>query len=86
MYRRRLVSRRPQKTIVGIERTFTDVADLLTRLHMTRYADALEAIGGASIVHLQFVREDDLSEIGMSPTERKVLLTALELRGDCICT
>lgn len=73
-----------KKMIVDIERTFTDVVDLLTRLHLTQYADALEAIGGASIVHLKFVCEDDLEKIGMPPTDRKVLLMALELRGDCI--
>jgi hypothetical protein len=53
------------------------VDELLARVRLGHYGDAIKALGGASIVHLRHVTEDDLVEIGMCAAERATLLGAL---------
>jgi hypothetical protein len=67
-----------KQKIVDIESSSTNVDQLLSRLQLSRYGDAIARIGGSSLHHLQFIRDEDLVEIGMDPTERAALLRALE--------
>jgi hypothetical protein len=66
-----------KRAIVAIERPHLAVDDLLARVRLGHYGDAIKALGGASIVHLSLVTDDDLVEIGMSAAERATLLGAL---------
>jgi hypothetical protein len=65
-----------KRAIVRVERE-SDVDRLLASMSLAHYGDAIKAMGGASIVHLRFVTDDDLAAIGMHETERAVLLGAL---------
>jgi hypothetical protein len=58
-------------------RSLTAVDELLARVRLGHYGDAIKALGGASILHLRLVTDDDLVEIGMCAAERATLLRAL---------
>ena len=74
-----------KKAIVDLERgargPCAEVDDLLERLRLARYGGAIKALGGASIVHLRRIRDDDLVEMGMGEAERAGLLAALGISG-----
>jgi len=65
-----------KRKIIELESSFSQVDDLLMRLNLTQYSDAIKNIGGSSIFHLKFVRDEDLIEIGMNETERAKLIGA----------
>lgn len=68
-----------KKTIINLERSSTNIDDFLTKLDLTHHGDAIKLIGGESIFHLKFVREEDLVDIGMTENERSILLGAMSL-------
>lgn len=68
-----------KKTIINLELSSTNVDDFLTKLHLNHHGDAIKLIGGESIFHLKFVRDEDLVDIGMTENERAILLGALSL-------
>jgi len=66
-----------KRKIIALEQSFIDVDDLLMRLHLTHYGNAIKLIGGESIFHLKFVQDEDLVVLGMTKDERMTLLGTL---------